>query len=288
VDVRDRLLAVQLGCVGAPSDWLVGSQTDATTVREVWGPRLVTVPIDEVRNALARVDASAVGRMRDEVVARAERTDEPGAHDLERAASVALALHHVVDARGLQACTVRCFDIVTSERTTGCLALSMLLDENVVAGCEGDVPATLTMLWIQAMTGQVSFMANPQDLDTAAGVVWLAHCTIARRLVRRYALRSHFESSLGVAIEGHLEAGPVTLARIGGADLRELFVSDGWLEASEAEPRRCRTQVRVRLDSGAGSLLTAPLGNHHVLVAGHWAARLREYHDLFVRPAAPA
>lgn len=50
-------------------------------------------------------------------------------------------------------------------QTTGCLALSALLDEGIVAGCEGDLPAALTMSWMQAVTGQASFMANPQDLD---------------------------------------------------------------------------------------------------------------------------
>ena len=49
--------------------------------------------------------------------------------------------------RHLDACVVRCFDLVTDLRTTGCLALSWLLDQGVVAGCEGDIPATLTMVW---------------------------------------------------------------------------------------------------------------------------------------------
>jgi L-fucose isomerase-like protein len=125
-------------------------------------------------------------------------------------------------------------------------------------------------------------MANPQDVDPAAGTLWLAHCTIARRLVSRYSLRSHFESSLGVGIAGDVPPGPATVARVGGGDLRALFVSDAEIVGNADSPRRCRTQVQVRLAADVRELLTHPLGNHHVLAPGHWANDLREYHELFV------
>ncbi len=125
-------------------------------------------------------------------------------------------------------------------------------------------------------------MANPQDFDTRSGTVLLAHCTIARRLVRSYTLRSHFESSLGVGIQGELARGPATVARIGGADLRDLFAADGEVVANGDSPERCRTQVTVRLETPVADLLARPLGNHHVLARGHLAAALRDYHQLFV------
>jgi L-fucose isomerase-like protein len=283
LDVRDRLHAVRLGRLGAPSEWLVASTPDAALVGQVWGPQVIDVPMGEVRAALDTVDFTEVDPVREDFLGKAQRVDEPGPEDVDRAAGVAVALGRVVRDHRLDACALGCFDLVVDYRTTGCLAVSALLDQDIVAGCEGDLPATLTMVWIQAMTGQVSFMANPQDLDTKTRTLWLAHCTIARRMVSRYALRSHFESSIGVGIQGHMEPGPVTIARIGGADLGELFVADGMVVAGVEHPQRCRTQVQVVLDGDVGALLDSPLGNHHVLVRGHWAAWLREYHDLFVR-----
>jgi L-fucose isomerase-like protein len=125
-------------------------------------------------------------------------------------------------------------------------------------------------------------MANPQDIDAATRTIHLAHCTIARRMVSAYALRSHFESSLGVGIQGVLEPGDVTLARVGGGDLRELFVEDGAVVGGGDNPRRCRTQVEIRLSADVRTLLTSPLGNHLVLARGCRADALREYHELFV------
>jgi len=100
--------------------------------------------------------------------------------------------------------------------------------------------------------------------------------------VSGYTLRSHFESSLGVGIAGVIEPGDATVARVGGRDLRALWVSDAAIVGGGEHPRRCRTQVQVRLSGDAGAILTQPLGNHLVLARGHWSAALQEYHNLFV------
>lgn len=280
--VRRRLRAARLGRIGAPSDWLVASTPAAVEVGEAWGPALVDVPIDEVRAAMADADPEASRAIAGDYLASASSVGEPSAEDVERAARAAVALREVVARHRLDACAVRCFDLVTAERTTGCLALSWLLDHGVVAGCEGDVPATITMLWVEAMSGGPAFLANPQDVDAATNTVALAHCTIARTLVSSYALRSHFESALGVGIAGVIDPGEATLARVGGADLRSIWMADGHVVGGGTNERRCRTQALVRLSSDAGVLLTQPLGNHVVLARGRWEAPLREYHDLFV------
>ena len=282
LEAHERLQTLRLGRIGTPSDWLVGSMQAPGLLQQVWGPAVVDVPLEALRCAMDEADAAQVKALREDFLAGACEVREPSPGDLDLAARVAVGLRRVIQDHRLDACTVRCFDLVVELKTTGCLALSTLLDDGVVAGCEGDLPAAMTMLWMQAMTGQPSFMANPQDLDTATNTLWLAHCTIARKMLKKYALRSHFESSLGVGIQGELEPGPFTLARIGGNDLRELFISDGTLLVNGASEQRCRTQVQLRLEEKVSQLLSRPLGNHHVLLSGHWAKELRGYHELFV------
>jgi L-fucose isomerase-like protein len=284
LEAHRRLQTVRLGRVGAPSDWLIASVPDPRDVHAVWGPQVVDVPLDALLAAERTVDPREADRLREDFVGGARGVREPTADDLTVAARIGVALGRVIRDYGLDACTLRCFDLVTDLGTTGCLALSMLQDQGVVAGCEGDVPATLTMLWAHALCGQTGFMANPQDLDPDTHTLWLAHCTIARSLVSQYWLRSHFESSRGVGVQGDLEPGEVTLARIGGRDLREVQLANGRLLACEDHPRRCRTQVRVRVESEVRRLLRDPLGNHQILIRGHWAEPLQDYFDLFVAP----
>jgi L-fucose isomerase-like protein len=194
---------------------------------------------------------------------------------------VVVALRALVERHRLGACALRCFDLLATHHTTGCLALSQLLDDGVVAGCEGDIAATVSMMWLAALTGELPFMANPQDVSVALRTIWLAHCTIARGLASRYRLRSHFESSIGVGIEAELAAKTATLARVGGAALDEVTVVEGDVRDAASSPLRCRTQLALRLGAGAEGwlerLLTAPLGNHLVLVPGRHAELVREY-----------
>jgi L-fucose isomerase-like protein len=215
--------------------------------------------------------------------AGAEAIAEPADADLLAAGHVHARLRRLVDAERLDAVAVRCFDLVTRRATTGCLALAQLNDQGVTAGCEGDLPATVTMLWLRRLTGEIPWMANPARLDPERGRMLLAHCTAPRGLSRAYRLRSHFESGLGVAIQGTLAPGPVTLARVGGVDLERLWTADAALVRDTDDPDLCRTQVEIEAGREIlEDLLARPLGNHLVMVRGHHAAVLRRWHAAMI------
>ena len=139
------------------------------------------------------------------------------------------------------------------------------------------------MLWAYMLLGQIPWMANPAQLNEASNTLWLAHCTVPRRLVQGYGLRSHFESGLGVGIQGTLPKGPVTLLRIGGTMMEKIWLAEGEiLQAGDAEDL-CRTQAEVRLTHGkVQDLLNAPLGNHLILVKGHHSPRLQAWWETFI------
>jgi hypothetical protein len=74
---------------------------------------------------------------------------------------------------------------------------------------------------------------------------------------------------------------PLTLPRLGGRALEQLWISDGGIERIGDAGELCRTQVVVRLvDTSARSVLDHPLGNHLVLVHGHHRARIERWWQL--------
>ena len=283
ISVRRALRASRIGLVGAPSDWLVASSPDPALVRAVWGPVVVPVSLETI---LGEPDAQVVAI--GEAVARELRQGavalaEPAESDLAPAGSVHEMLRRVVQAERLDAITVRCFDLVMRRHTTGCVALANLNDEGVVAGCEGDLVTTVAMLWLRLMLGATSWMANPSRIDPDRGTLLLAHCTVPRSMGSAYTLRSHFESGLGVAVQGVLPSGPVTLVRLGGVKMERLRVLDGELVRNTDHADLCRTQVEVELGRDAlHDLLMDPLGNHMVLVPGHHAAALKRWHGTMI------
>jgi len=275
ISVLRALHETRVGLVGDPSAWLVASMPDAETVKRAWGPTVVPITMDELTTRLPHASAEAVKADVASLVSQASACQEPTDSELADVARVHQALRQLVDAYDLDAMTVRCFDLVLNLQTTGCFGLAELTDAGIIAGCEGDLVTTVGLIWTNLLLGETPWMANPAQLDEAANEMWLAHCTIPRGMVASYRLRSHFESGLGVGIQGDLPLMPVTLLRIGGAEMDKLWVAEGEIIAVGDAEDLCRTQAKVRLGRGhVSDLLRAPLGNHLVLIPGSHADRL--------------
>jgi L-fucose isomerase-like protein len=272
-EAKERLQGARLGIIGQPSDWLISSHADKDSVRQRLGIELVDIPMQEL------LDTIAVTPVKEEVTeqtpADAIRQSLPVAHQIYDALKVLAEQHR------LQGFTLRCFDLLTAVRNTGCLALARLNAEGTVAGCEGDVPALLTMTIVKALTGISGFQANPSSIDPETGQMVLAHCTIPLNMVKRYELDTHFESGIGIGIRGYMKEGPVTIVKVSG-DLQRSFVAEGELMCNESKADLCRTQLVVRLSNPADAayFLTNPIGNHHIVVPGHLKSLFEKFLEL--------
>ena len=266
----------RVGMIGAPSEWLVASVPTPEALRRRWGPTLVEVSLPTVIERFEEnIEAPIAVPVR---LAARPGEDSPHPADIETAARFEPVLRAVAGEHHLDAVTVRCFDLITDAHTSGCLALSSLNDRGIVAGCEGDIASTIAMLWAKLLTGQASWMANPSDIDRTTGVIELAHCTVPLSMVDGYRLETHFESNLGVGIVGDLPPGPVTVLRLGGDELENLWCENGEALPTTARSGRCRTQLNIRVDPHAvGEVLDHPLGNHLVVLYGHHAEALRSW-----------
>lgn len=275
-----KLAEDRLGLVGASSDWLVASSQRPDIVSNRFGIRTVPLEVEELRRLMAREPAPASGPEFD-VWERAAAREGATRDAFARAVGVYRALQELVRIHRLTAVTVRCFDLVAQDGTTGCFALSRLADEGVAAGCEGDIPSVVMLRWLGHLTSQLGWMANPTDVDPRKGKLSLAHCTVPLGLVGQHRLTTHFESGLGIGLDGSFPPGPATVLRLGGANLDRWWGAEGTLVADRHAPNLCRTQVEVRIPpAAAAELLEAPLGNHLVLVAGHVKGLFREAFDL--------
>ncbi|MEZ0393572.1 MAG: hypothetical protein ABWK00_00775 [Desulfurococcaceae archaeon] len=263
--------------VGRPSDWLVyGNLPEQWKFLEALGLRPEPIDIGALED-LARRTREGVPKD----LERFARAEIFGASkdDLGPASGVYAALKALLLERGARYATVRCFDLVKDLRTTGCLALSALNDEGYVVGCEGDLPATITMAVLREISGQPAFMGNLAWIS--GGKLLLAHCTVATSLVARFRLRTHFESGIGIAIQGYPRRGEtVTVARIDGARrllraMRAVVLNDAPLREDN-----CRTQFLLDVGPGIERLLRDPVGNHHALVPGDWIDALATFADL--------
>ena len=287
ITAKDEIKKMKAGLMGDPSDWLVAGNVNIKLYNRLWGLEVVKIPVEEVICNIKNIEDKRAVPFAQEFIDKACKCVEPDFKDLVNGAKVYLAIKEIKEKYSLTSLSLRCFDLLEKLGTTGCYALSMLNDEKIIAGCEGDLPSLLTMVWMYCLTGKIPFMANPQTVDREKNTLSLAHCTIGRSLVESYKIRSHFESSIGVGIEGSIENGPITLARIGGKELNRIFISDGEILKKESSPARCRTQVKIKLHKSVKYFLDHPLGNHHVLIKGHYSGILEMFRENFVKTKNP-
>jgi L-fucose isomerase-like protein len=274
-----RFLTTRLGLVGGPSDWLVASSPAADVVRRRWGPTVEVIAPQRMVELSRSAPAAATLETARRFLVDDVSVDGPVTPaSLMAAGAVGVALAEVVEEANVDAVAVRCFDLLRNPGTSGCLALAALNDRGVVAGCEGDLPSTLAMLWIRLLLDQASWMANPARIDATANQIVLAHCTVAPSMTAGLSLSTHFESGIGVGIRGHFEQQAVTLVRVGGRDLDQHWIAEGRIVATGDDACLCRTQVTVELDDrNVAELLARPLGNHLVLAAGRHRDRLEQW-----------
>ena len=258
------LKGCRLGIVGKPSDWLISSSFDSNIIAQRLGIEMVEIEMKELQDI---IDATPEDSQTPPLTLLGEDgrgLPLPGANRIHQ------ALKTLVERHRLQGFTIRCFDLLSSHHNTGCLALARLNADGIVSGCEGDVPALLSMTIAQALLGVPGFQANPARIDVETGEMLVAHCTIPLNMVERYELLTHFESGIGVGIRGYMKEGDVTLFKVSG-DLSRHFVEEGTLVRNETSAGLCRTQLAVELSDKrkAEYFLKEPIGNHHIVVAGH-------------------
>jgi L-fucose isomerase-like protein len=266
----------RLARVGGSASWLMGSQIDPVLIEQRFRIRCEEVSLQEMFRLFE-------GGSTDDLWRQPWLTAETcgiGAEDLPKADRFAGALLAYAKAQGWDGLALSCFDFLLATGTSGCLALAELNRNHISAGCEGDLPALLTMRLLALLSGRSTFMGNPSWIEMDR--VLLAHCTISPSLVQEFRLRTHFESGTSVAVAGTLIPGEYTLVKI-APSLEGIFFAPCRTLPWESQENLCRTQVLLEM-KGAERLKRLPLANHLVLVPGDWTKELAEVASILQLP----
>lgn len=264
----------RIGCFGAPSDWLIASGVDHDFVMQRFGIQIVDVDLQRLIEGIKAADQAEATKIAQDCMKRSKAIVEPTCADMVEAAKTYLAIKKICLEEDLTAMTIRCFDIVNACGTTSCLALALLNDEGIVAGCEGDMQTVITMVLAQKLCGEKAFMANPSTLTDEYSL--LAHCTLPLTMCDEIIMRSHFESLKGVAIQGLLPTTDYTIMKWGGKRMEKFFVAEAKALPIDYSNHFCRTQIK--LDANLKDyLLNRSIGNHQVIIRGRHADTIRSF-----------
>ena len=268
--VKNRLASTKLGVIGKPSDWLIASEVDYNKIKETLGISLIDIGMDELVKEIDR-DHNFNHLKLDDI-----KNKGFDSKSIDGALKIYNGFKAIVNKYKLDGITVRCFDLLEIYKNTGCLGLALLNDEGIMGGCEGDIPALVSMVILHYLTDEPIFMANPASIDINKKEIILAHCTLPLNMPDEFYLKTHFESGLGVGIQGVIEEGEATIFKLSG-DGKKYFVSGGEIIENLNKESLCRTQIRMKVDEDIKYFLQNSLGNHHLICKGDNSKLVNEF-----------
>lgn len=254
----------RLGVVGKPSDWLIASNVNYENAKRLHDIDLIDIPIDKVCDYYFKSFNDYKLEFKYD------------SKEINKSLKLHKALNKIKEEYNLNGLTNRCFDLLGKLKTTACLSLALLNQEDIVATCEGDIPTMISMHLLNKITNQVGFQANPSRIDVENKKMILAHCTLPLNMTNNYYLDTHFESGIGVAIKGYLQEEKVTIFKL-GKNLKDYYVTTGKIVRNLEEANLCRTQIEVDIDEDIEYFLNRPYGNHHVVIYGDYKKEIIQY-----------
>jgi L-fucose isomerase-like protein len=257
IQTKEIVKPINLGVIGKPSDWLIASDVDYVKCLNRFNINLIDIDIDELVDVYRQTD----------IIGYEENIkldfDQKEVNDSKKLSKALVELSNKYNLEGL---TIRCFDLLGKIKTTGCLGLSLLNHNKKIGACEGDIPAMLSMYILNKVSGQPGFQANPSRVDSDKNEIVFAHCTLPIDMALSYDVMTHFESGIGVALRGKMKETDITIFKL-NANLKEYYVAEGKIIENLEEGNLCRTQIVIKLNE-VKYFLTAPHGNHHIIVYG--------------------
>ena len=269
INAYNSLLDNNLGVIGGASSWLIASPIEPKSIHTNFKLNVVKIKMKELESLIEETEQEMIDI--NEVPHASELMNKfDNKETLHQAIVFYLSLKKLVKKYNLKGLTIKCFDLLKKYKNTACLALALLNEEGITAGCEGDMASLITMHIIYALTGRSSFMANPSKFNYEDNTLLLAHCTVPLNMVSSYSLTTHFESGLGIGVKGEMPEGRITICKIApDYSLDNTVCIPASIKESVSIPGYCRTQIVVSLgEEGMLDILKASFGNHLIVSYG--------------------
>ena len=254
-------------------------------VLDIVGTTLHYIPLARFDEEFQKVEATGeVRALAEDYAKAAKEIIEPKKDDILEAAKNYIVCRRLMAAENCQGISVDCLRIPSIYRRPPCMAFSHLLDEGVVAACEADWNAAISMRLVHLLFERPGFMQDPAP-NTVNNTLMGAHCMSATRLEgfeepyrAPFILRS-YHTRTGVALQVLWRIGQkVTIMKFQGPQW--MILGTGRVVANIAQPPAgcCRTAVEIELDGVPNSGDTK--GFHQLFIYGDLERPLKAYCQL--------
>lgn len=277
--LKNRLYGARFGYSGHKPEIMYSMAANEYLLDQKLGVTIVNMPIEDFYAEAEKQDEEEIRRRWESLhpcVGCADVRNEDGLLSIR----YYMAARAQVEQKKLQGYSLNCFPNLKAKI---CLGISMLNDECIGAGCEGDLHATILMTMVGWLTGQPAFNGDFLQLDRERNVIMFSHCGAgATKLAgcpKNISLKRSIETNDGLSVfyETHMP-GTVTLVNLmNGSDELRLSVMRGESvkdnSGYEGNPLALSFDGDVRTMPDV--LAQAGTGHHWIGLSGDWVEELR-------------
>jgi len=278
---KRRLFNCRLGVFGYPR---IKGQTQASVdeveLRKKIGCRLVGVGMDLLRSRMQQIDKAEVNTTWERVtkgISRRSVSDE----EIDEAVRAYLAIRSIVQEKHLTAVAIEDWNELIGIPN---LAVSLLNEEGVPAGCEGDVHATLTLYLLSILTGRPAFHGDLLGVLENEDALLVAHYgaaapSLAQSRESISLERDRTPLGKGVSVVFRIRKGPVTIASLTGRrDSYRMMIAAGEnVEAREVFHGGVVANVKFHVNHRLVLDQAVGMSHHWMLGFGDVTNELLEY-----------
>ena len=274
-----RLRRARVGLGGCHVYGMTDASTNELAMKKTIGPRIVPLDLPQLLDRAREMPIEEAEQKWQQVVSRAGACNVSEDDGLD-SMKVFAAVKELVDRYSLDALTIGCYPHLMGRV---CLAASLLADDGIPLGCEGDVNGAVGQLILTLLTGQPTHNTDwLEPLDD--GTVVFTHCgagsfSLAER-PDEIELASVRLMGQGVCALFTSKPGPVTLLNLTPRGTGyQLAMLEG--EAVSTEMVFPGNPLRVRFDCPTSRLIEwiygEGIGHHWMAGYGHVGREIRQW-----------
>ncbi len=252
-----------------------------------FGTKVLTIPHQVFYEAFNQTgETEEVKALAREYLSHAVEVVEPDEKDVTDAARCYFALKKVIESEHADALMMNCLPglMKPHKHVPPCMGFMSLRDEGIVAGCQSDLDATLTLMLLQSLFGKPGFQHNP-SIDTVNNLYFCAHCTSASKMrgvdqaPEPVALRNHAEAGWGcVPRVLFTEGQEVTITEYLAGETPQLLLYSGKIQRCPPIPPAggCRTNAETTINE-LKDVSDLKEGGHMCMVYGDYTKELKQF-----------
>lgn len=279
------LEGLTVGLVGDRPEGFEPCDYDPAVLQSLFGVSIDRVELEDLFTAAESGETGALAAVRSSLEEAMTGLDEVDQDSLERSLRIYLGLSDLVESRGWDGVTTRCWpECFTQFGGAVCAGNSMLTSRGIPGCCEADVYGDVTALLLQKTTGEPPLVADLVDMDRKTGTAVFWHCGLAPKEMspkgHKPRATVHSNRLKPLLNEFPLRPGRITIMRLSQSQNRNRMLIGSGEMLDEQLPFSGTSGV-ARLDSDVDSALDTIMANglehHYGITYGDHRDDLRSY-----------